>query len=63
MIQDVYKKSDDSKKAEIVYNLAENMNSISDIDFENLDKSFENLLEKAVKNNKSIDEINKICGI
>jgi len=61
-IKESYKKASEDTKSEIIFALAENLNSVDDINFEDLTKTFNKLIDKAVKANKSIEEINKICG-
>ena len=62
-IKDSYKKASDDVKAEILFTLAENLNAVDDIDFGNLTETFNKLVDSALKANKSIEEINKICGL
>ena len=63
MIKEIFEKSTEDAKSEILFNLADSLNSLDSIDVDNLSKTFDNLLKEADKQNKSIDEINKICGI
>jgi len=61
-VKNSYKKASNDMKAEILFTLAENLNAVDDINFEDLTKTFNNLIDRALKANKSIEEINKICG-
>jgi len=62
-IKDSYKKASEDVKVEILFALAENLNLIDDIDFDDFTKTFNKFIDKAIKANKSIEEINKICGL
>jgi hypothetical protein len=62
-VKESYKKADAEARADIIFALAENLNMVDDIDFENINKSFDLFIKTAVSRNKSVDEINKICGI
>jgi len=61
-IKSLFDKATEDGKAEILFSLADNLNSLDSIDVDNLSKTFDNLLAQAQKQNKSIDEINEICG-
>ena len=61
-IKSLFDKATEDGKAEILFSLADSLNSLDSIDVDNLSKTFDSLLAEAQKQNKSIDEINKICG-
>jgi hypothetical protein len=64
----LFNKVDDDTKAEVIFSLADKFNVLdkytSDESFssENLNKTFNELIDVAKKNNKSIDDIKQICG-
>jgi hypothetical protein len=62
-IKDLFNKATEDGKVEIISSLAENLNSLDSIDVENLSKTFDDLISEAQKQNKSIEEINEICGL
>lgn len=68
-LEDLFKKADEDTKAEVIFSLAEKFNVLdkytSDESFssENIVKTFNELISIAKKNNNSIDEIKKICGL
>jgi hypothetical protein len=62
-IKSLFENATEDGKAEILFNLADNLNSLDSIDIDNLSKTFDTLIAEAQKQNKSIDEINEICGL
>lgn len=65
MVEELFEKANEDKKAEIMFALSENLNIVIDFDDYSKDnlKTFKNLIKDALNSNHSIENINKICGI